>query len=884
MRPTRFGMLTKFSLFVKIFIAWIYTHVVHEPSQIQDVCSIPKDESIVYLLASENKYDFLFLNNLCLQNDMPLAYTGNGANKLRYCTLWRHFIGFFSKRKEQPSPEAIANAVLEHKPVLIFLNQYGINERKNAIRTEAIFNAIRNTALEHPELKIHFFPVGIIWERRAESDAHPLIHEIYGTPTHPKSIRRFVSVHPGFLQLFLQIGQPLCLIHHINLDFNTVHSASEIKQCLNDDIDMMHTQVNGPKVKPHQQLLNEIVKSEPFIKELQVISCETGIAQEKLILDARKILDKTASKFSLLVCKMFCTAMAPMWKHIYTGLYIDTQKLNELRELSKTHRLVFIPSHKSHIDYLVLSIMFFLHGVLPPHIAAGENLNFPPVGGILRRGGAFFIKRSFRGEQLYSACIKHYISKILHEGYPIEFFIEGGRSRTGQVLQPKFGILRMIAQAVEADPKLPVKIVPCAITYEKVIEDMAYKKEQDGAAKKKENISGLLKTTKQLTSKYGQIYISFAPPIDFNQALTTNSNSPTVSSDDKLTQNIDKLAIELMAAINKASTITTSSLLSCALLNIETLPVSFNELLKHTAFFLALLIEHNATISPILETALAASRATRHEPQYSEEIPVIPELDASLNLNLTCLIPPLKKPLLEIIDIFEKSGSIRIRNRSKDTENFDLEIIESGRLQMAFYKNILLFALIDDIYFACALLSLPEVNRTKENVCERFKAIADFFSIEFSPEDAQNRFEAAYESMNRRLWIRKENEIITPAEAATPALFKLTRCMATHIESYSAVFDFFDHQTQTMEDADILSQIMKKATEDILAHKKLPESRSKVFYSHALTKLQNLKLYEASYEQTGKKHAKFLKKLNDLPEQLEKLVTDLSTLSSKLEP
>ncbi|MBQ8035424.1 MAG: 1-acyl-sn-glycerol-3-phosphate acyltransferase [Proteobacteria bacterium] len=871
-KPTRFGMLKKFSLLVNIFFAWVYDRVVHEPSQVQEVLAIPRNEAVVYLLASENKHDFLFLNDLCLKTGMPLAFTSNGKSKLRYATLARCILGLFSKHKKMPSVADIAQCVLERRTILLFLNQYGIHERQNTIRTEEIFEAMRQISAAHPDLKIHFVPVGIIWERRAESYKHTLFNEIYGTPTRPSSIRRFLTLLLGIPQLFFQIGKPLCLIHPQSIDLAKFNNGAEVKRFLNDDIDLMHTQVNGPKFKPHQQLLREIVSSEPFQQELQAISQTTGQSQDELVHEARKILDKTASKFSLLVCKLFCAFFTPMWSTIYNGLYIDSEKLNEIRELSKTHRLVFIPSHKSHIDYLVLSILLFQNGVLPPHIAAGENLNFFPVGSILRRGGAFFIKRSFRGQQLYAACVKHYIDKILHEGYPVEFFIEGGRSRTGQVLQPKSGILRMIAQAIEADPKLPVLIIPCAITYEKVIEDMAYKNEQDGAVKQRENITNLIKTTKLLISKYGQIYVSFAQPIDFNKALHLDPASENAGiSEADMTKYIDEMAIELMSRINRASTITTSSLLSCAILNADKEYPSFDAVLENAAFILSLLIQRHALISPVLQTALAASRASLHKPEFSEEMPAITEA-ALQKHEIDTLLTPLRRPLAETIKLFENNGTIR---RHKDDR---LDVAESGRLQIAFYKNILLFALIDDIYLACALLSLDSTAVARETLSERFSMIAELFSIEFSPYQTGQRFKITSDMFVQRGWLEtNEGDMFAVREDAAPSLEKLSRCIAPHSQSYRFVFAQIAALHEPQEESKITEQLLSEAKTAVSAHEMLPEARSKVVFSHALQKLQDLGVFEVSYEQTGRKHAKFLKPVAQIPEHVSALLARLTS-------
>ena len=865
MEPTRFGMLKKFSFIVRCFFLWLYERVVHETSQVQDVLSIPQDESIVYLLSTENKHDFLFLNDLCLKTGMPLAYTSNGRSTLRYSTLGRRFVGLFSHSKKKATPDELALAVVERRPILLYLNQFGLHERENRQITEETLDNIVKAAQTH-QIRVHFIPVGVIWERRAETYRHSKFNELYGTPTRPTSVRRFLSVMPGVIQLFFQIGKPLCLIHHEILDLNKEYHGKELRLSLNDDIDRMHTQVNGPKVKPHQLLLREIIESDAFQMELKSISQSTGQSQEELVKEAHKILEKSASKFSLLMCKLFTTFFTPMWSFIYNGLYYDTEKFNEIRELSKTNRLVFIPSHKSHIDYLVLSILLFQHGVLPPHIAAGDNLNFFLVGSLLRRGGAFFIKRSFRGELLYTACIRYYIAKILEEGYPVEFFIEGGRSRTGQVLQPKFGILRMVAQAIQANPSMPVKIIPCAITYEKVIEDMGYKNEQAGGKKEKESFTHLIKTTKLLISKYGQIYVSFSDPIDLNQSLEILPDKPPVT-EQQLTANIDKMAAELMMRINRSSTITISSLLSCALLNSRENKVLVDKLLDEAAFLLSLLIERRAQITPVLQTALAASRAALLPAGNSEEMPAINGQNMH-GVDLQILASRLSEPISETIRLFKQNGTVKSRGG-------EVQVAPSDRLQLAFYKNIMLFALLDDIYLASSILSLSEEKRTKPELRHRFGLLMDLFSIEFSPVPIDEAFEQAVEWFRRRGWITLNDDEVHVEENAVIYLKKLWFCIAHHIDSYHFVFNHFSSLKEVIEEAKFNTNLLNLSKTPESDEMYLPESRSKVIYAHAIQKLQNIHCFEVFYEQGGRKSVKMLKKSANVPDEIMDLLQSL---------
>jgi glycerol-3-phosphate O-acyltransferase len=138
------------------------------------------------------------------------------------------------------------------------------------------------------------------------------------------------------------------------------------------------------------------------------------------------------------------------------------------------HEIVYVPCHRSHIDYLLLSYIIVRQGLTPPHIAAGANLNLPLVGSLLRRGGAFFLRRSFKGEPLYAAVFHEYLHLMLARGFPIEYFIEGGRSRSGRMLTPKAGILGMTVQSFIREHARPLVFVPVYIGYEKVMEGRTY--------------------------------------------------------------------------------------------------------------------------------------------------------------------------------------------------------------------------------------------------------------------------------------------------------------------------------------------------------------------------------------------------------------------------
>ncbi|CAG8741860.1 4460_t:CDS:2, partial [Acaulospora morrowiae] len=194
----------------------------------------------------------------------------------------------------------------------------------------------------------------------------------------------------------------------------------------------------------------------------------------------------------------------------HQGINICERDFMELRRVAikaaqNSQSLIIVPCHKSHIDYLVVSYIFFRLGLALPHIAAGENLDLPIVGGVLRRGGAFFIRRSWGEDQLYNSIAKEYIEGLLERGHNIEFFIEGTRSRTGKALPPKLGLMKIIVDCILSGRAKDCWIVPVSIQYDKVIETESYVNELLGNPKERESLWGLVNNTRLLQLKMGRI-------------------------------------------------------------------------------------------------------------------------------------------------------------------------------------------------------------------------------------------------------------------------------------------------------------------------------------------------------------------------------------------
>jgi glycerol-3-phosphate O-acyltransferase len=317
------------------------------------------------------------------------------------------------------------------------------------------------------------------------------------------------------------------------------------------------------------------------------------LGRRKALLRARGYALEIAANYSHVFVRFMAGALTRLWNRLYDG--VELGHGTTLEQVAEGNEIIYVPCHRSHMDYLLLSYVVFVHGFAVAHIAAGVNLDLPVIGRFLRKGGAFFIRRSFRGNVLYTAVLLKYLGAIMARGHPIEYFIEGGRSRTGRLLQPKTGMLGMTVRSFLQEPVRPVVFVPVYFGYERLAEGSTYVGELAGRPKEKESVLGLLRSWRVLKERFGKVYVNLGEPVALQQVLDRHEATwRTQPYDDErrpawVGAAVDELARTIMRNINGAAAVTPINLLSLALLAMPRQALPAQDLVRQLELYRSLL-------------------------------------------------------------------------------------------------------------------------------------------------------------------------------------------------------------------------------------------------------------------------------------------------------
>jgi glycerol-3-phosphate O-acyltransferase len=568
--------------------------------------------SLVFVMRSPGLLNFIYLRWFLRRHGLPPLRAAQG------------FPGLFGwVARVRRTRRALEDAVAGGAASLVFLG------RKVPPR-EPFATLVRlQRDLYQPVLLV---PVLLVWSRRTPKLEGSIWDVLYGTPDAPSTFANFVAFLRNFRRAIFEVGLPLDLKAFV-ADLAAEPDAAiarKARGALHHHLAREFRTAVGPPLKAPSRVKEKVLRDRTLRATLEAVARETGRSPASLSAEAARDLKQIASRYDPLFVRLLRPVLAWLFGRIYKGVEVDDEGLARVKRAAAAGApLVFCPSHKSYIDFLVVPWLLYENGMTPPHVAAGINLAFWPFGAIARRGGAFFIRRKVKGDRIYTAVLRAYVKLLLRDRFPQEFYVEGGRSRSGKLLFPKTGLVSMEVDAWLDGAADDVLFVPMAIDYERLIEAGSYVRELEGEEKQKESLRGLIKAVKVLFHRYERLHVQFAEPISLRAlaeerlgpgaaSLTLDdawegeaSRSSTAvvapgregSGEPAKRRMVQALANRIAYGISRAVTITPVGLVAAALLSQVRRGVTAGELARRVQLLRQLAVEGGARLASGLAEA-----------------------------------------------------------------------------------------------------------------------------------------------------------------------------------------------------------------------------------------------------------------------------------------
>lgn len=637
---------------------------------------------------------------------------------------------------------------------LIFLRESAFNSARGKSTGEDPFPALVEMARKS-EQPVFLVPELFVWEKWLQKITPSVFDRIFGSPEAPGFLHSIGAFLRNYKRAQFRVGEPIDLKAFVadHPDETTEVIARKVRSTLSHHLARETRAVFGPPRKPTDRLIDEAMRDKVFQQAATEVAKEQNKSIESVNRSAKRNFEAIAARYSPSVVGFTAPILHWVFNRIYDGVEVDEVGLERAMKAAAHAPMVLTPSHKSHVDYLIMSYVLFQRGYTVPLVAAGANLSFFPLGPFLRRGGAFFLRRSFKGDKLYTATFKAYLKKLVHDGIHHEFFPEGGRSRTGKLLTPKLGLFTWLVDAVLEGARNDLLFVPVAIDYEKVVEGASYKAELAGGEKKPEDLKALLSAPSVLTENYGRIHLSFDEPVSLAKLMKDRGIDPRQTTDDQKKALVRALGHRVMHGISKVSTVTPHALLASALLAHRRRGISVREITDRIGLLRKMATDLNARLS--------------------------------VQLNDSPSSPTVLGPVQDAMRMFASEGFVRIVE-ARGEPIYQVE--EERRPELTFYKNTLMNLIAGRTIVCAAILSVePEI--TVAAIRERALILSRLLKMEFIfpvGQTFEHIFDGTVEHLlSLGLLLREEQTLrVAPEAHVRPTVQFLADLLLDVLESY----------------------------------------------------------------------------------------------------
>ena len=652
------------SWLLRKIISVLSANVRIDQSDVERLQNLARDGLLVYALKYRSSYDLQFLRLRFAELGLPLPsfVFGMSARGVGSCTkfvrVWKtRLAGIIRKRGLSAAiDENVIKEILEAKGsgVLFLVDEK--TTRKRYVHPDLDPLGILVDLQGRMAASIVLVPMTILYDRTPRPAIRPFWETFLGDPDRPGPLRRLLIAFRKWSVPELMVGEPINLVGEFE-EFGSGKSIEEIpvyvRQKLIERVNDRIRVSRGPERLSRTEIKERVLQDPRLHKVVTEKASGEGATEQKARKQAESYIEEIAADQHIQALHFLYYFLKWLFSKVFDGIDLKPSAFSTLKRINAQGSLIIVSSHKSHFDYLLIGYLAFVNQMAVPYMAAGRNLSFWPVGTLLRKAGAFFLRRTFKGLGLYTHVFAAYVKTLVKEKVNINFYIEGGRSRTGKFMPPRVGMLAFLLQAIEEGAVEDLMFVPTLIGYDQVPEEKAYLRELRGRDKEKESFLQVIRAREILKRSFGKVYVRFHEPVSFRAFCRERAGGPSTNQN-SLKENrklLHDFAYYLMYRIVRIGVVTPIDLAAAGLICVGTHKVSRGLFLRAAEYF-----------SEVLEKGefeFAESLANREE------------------------------GLGKALELFRNRGFVSVEASSASDDGIIYLIDEQKRANLEFYKNSL---------------------------------------------------------------------------------------------------------------------------------------------------------------------------------------------------
>lgn len=850
-RAARSAMTERFNLFFRFFADRYFKHFSLDESVVERLKALEARGSIVYVMRYSSRLDYFLFNALFVRHGLRLSGFANAIRFYYYRPILQLLpIGLRLKRarprevEHSEDREIFREHVRAGRSVFLFLRTQRLRtfmrRRKSGKRNDELDlmgEVVRSVvegrsgdldpASRRRAPEVFVVPLAIFW-RKGPRMQNRFLNVDYGSLTRPSDFAKVARFLSTYRSLTVKVGEAfdVSLYARLHLRDDWERIAKKIRRTVLIHLYREEKVVEGPTLRPRWQVLREVLADSGVRSAMAIRASGEGGSAERAEREVERNFREISADMSSSWLALGAATVGGIFRRLFAS--IEVHRLAEIAEDAKRNPIVLVPSHRSYFDFLILSWLFYQNYLVPPHIAARENMAFGPFGFLFRRMGAFYLRKSF-DDPLYKEVFRAYVAYLVREGFTQEFFIEGGRSRTGKTLMPRLGMLSWDVDAFLESNRRDLFFVPIAISYERLVEESGMVEELDGGAKTQESVLGLIRARKYLQRRFGSVHVSFGEPISLARALGTQRerfealargeiSSPEVRSvlEDHKREFINGLGHSLVERIGWATVANATSVAAVVLLGGVNRGVLREELVSRMQDVANLLRLQGVRLTPAFERDLGELR--------------------------------------ESIAFLERSDLLHSR---LDHRGEILHFEESRRRALDIYRNSIAHFLVIPSLLSRAVLSGLARNR----VHQELETWVDVFYHEYyaSRELYLTRGEAMLEHFESEGWIElSDDQWITTSEGRTRLMMMAEQTRGV-VECYETVVHILKAWMESVEEGVLRSGLIRESqrafeSAQLLGHSRRAEALADTTLDNALSWLVSRSVLDREVVRTGKRN------------------------------